>query len=85
MKAINVDRFFKIAQFVSAVIIFIIFAVFLLSSIIRPDADDVRAILFIVGLILAFSGYGLVRIAYKEVKEAKPAQIIKKQRKHPTA
>ncbi|MDR1340004.1 MAG: hypothetical protein LBK58_08145 [Prevotellaceae bacterium] len=72
MKSINVDRFFEIAQFTSAMIILIISASLLLWSIIHPDIDGVSVILFIAGLIFTFSGYGLVRIAYKEVKGTEP-------------
>jgi hypothetical protein len=71
MKAIDVDRFFETAQFVSAVIILIISASLLLWSIIRPGADDARAMLFIAGLICTASGCGLVKIAYKELKGTK--------------
>jgi hypothetical protein len=63
------DKYFKIANFVSVVIIFAISTMPLLLSFTHPDIDGICLPLFFAGLIIAFAGSIIMVIAYKELKK----------------
>jgi hypothetical protein len=72
MKAINTDKYFKIASLASAVILLLCSAMLPLWAIIHPDIKGISAILFFAGLFITFICGLLVRIAYKEMKGIMP-------------